>query len=597
MTGKAALPSDFRRQFWLVLAFWIFVAAMMIRSAIPAITQWTFPDPDDAMRLIQVRDWLAGQSWYDVTQYRLSAPVGGPMHWSRMVDIPIAAVILLARPFVGQHGAETAALIVIPLLTLGIAMLLVHRIAFKLMNGPAALLAVLATPLSLGALKQMRIMRIDHHGWQIVLALVATLAVLDDKRPRRSGLVAGAAMALWANISIEALPFIAAVGAWFAFEWLRGGAAGERLKTYLAALAGSSLLLFVLTHLPATWFGHPHDVVNIAHLTGFAIAALGSHFAVTPTIGDLRLRLARLAGVGLAALAAMFAVDPHFLQGPFSSLDPLVARWWYAGVDEGMPVWRLAPDAAAVGLAQPLVGLAGALLAVRKAGGDERRAWLAFTYLLFAMTLASVFVIREATTASVMSLPGTAFLCAAALGRARNLSLMPVRVAATTAAIFIMAPAYAAPALMMPADPRLVNAMQSSHDCLTRTQLQKLDALPPSNIAAPLDITPAILASTSHRALASGYHRNNDGIHDVILLFAGKPAASREIMARRHVDYVVFCPNAPEAIRWANRGPGGLASMLNAGRAPEWLETVQIPGLRGLHVLRVRKDMLAATGA
>jgi hypothetical protein len=593
MTSKAAAPMDFARQRWLVLAIWLVVGAMMVRGAIPALTQWTFPDPDDAMRLVQVRDWLAGQSWFDVTQYRLNGPAGGPMHWSRFVDLPIAAVILLARPFVGQHGAETAALIVVPLLTLGIAMLLVHRIAFRLMHGPAALLAVLATPLSLGAMKQMRIMRIDHHGWQIVLALLTTLAVLDDKRPRRSGVVAGAAMALWLNISIEALPFVAAVGAWFAFEWLRDSSAGERLKTYLGALAAASLLLFIVTHLPSVWFAHPHDVLNVAHLAGFAVAALGCHFAVAPAVADLRLRFARLAGVGLVALAAMFAVDPHFLQGPFSSLDPLVAQWWYAGVDEGMPVWRLSPDAAAIGLAQPLVGLAGALLAIYKTGNDARRAWIAFACLLFAMTLAAVFVIREATTASVMSLPGTAFLCAAALRRAQSLSLMPLRVAATTGAMFIMAPAYAAPALVMPADPRLMDAMQSSNACITRPQLRKLDALPPSNIAAPLDITPAILASTSHRLVASGYHRNNDGIRDVILLFAGKPAVSREIMVRRKIDYVVFCPNAPEAIRWANRGPGGLAAILNAGHAPEWLEPVAIPGLKGLRVLRVRKDVLS----
>ena len=35
------------------------------------------------------------------------------------------------------------------------------------------------------------------------------------------------------------------------------------------------------------------------------------------------------------------------------------------------------------------------------------------------------------------------------------------------------------------------------------------------------------------------------------------------------------------------------ASVLNAGRAPAWLEPVQIPGLVGLHVLRVRKGAIA----
>lgn len=596
MTGEAQPQLDFRGQLWLVFGIWIVVGSWMVLNALPVIHSWTFPDPDDAMRLLEVRDWLAGQSWFDVTQYRLNPPAGGPMHWSRLVDLPIAAVILVARPFVGQHGAETGALIAVPLLTLAVAMLLVHRIGYKLIGTPAALLAVLATPASLGAMKQMRIMRIDHHGWQIVLPLVAILAVLDE-RPRRSGIVAGLAMALWVNISIEALPFIAALGAWFAFQWIAKPAAGERLRTYLAALALGSLLLFGVTHLPSAWFSHPHDVLNIAHLAGFSVAAVCSWFAVRPGLLDLRVRLGALAAIGFVAVAAMFAVDPHFLQGPFSSLDPLVATLWYKGVDEGMPIWRLAPSDAAAGLAQPLVGLAGALVAIRTAPPEHRKGWMGFTYLLFAVTLSAVFVIREATTASTLSLPGTAFLCDLALRRARTVSLMPARVIATTGAVFIMAPAYAAPALVMPADERLINAMQSSDSCVTRSQLEKLDMLPASNLAVPLDITPAILASTHHHAIASGYHRNDSGIHDVIVTFAGRLDEAREIVARRHIDYVVICPNAPEAIRWANIGPGGLASMLDRNQSPEWLRPVSIPGLHGLRVWQVRKDKLAAPGA
>lgn len=595
MTNDTAPQLDFRRQAWLVGAIWIVVGAWMVLNALPVIHSWTFPDPDDAMRLLEVRDWLGGQSWFDVTQYRLNPPAGGPMHWSRLVDLPIGAVILMARPLVGQHGAETAALIAVPLLTLGIAMLLVHRIAYKLIGTPAALLAVLATPASLGAMKQMRIMRIDHHGWQIVLALVAIVAVLDD-RPRRSGIVAGLAMALWVNISIEALPFIAALGAWFAFQWMANPAAGERLRIYLAALAAGSLALFGVTHLPSAWLGHPHDVLNVAHLAGFTVAAICSGLAVRPGMLDLRVRLAALAGIGMVAVGAMFAVDPHFLKGPFSSLDPIVANFWYKGVDEGMPVWRLAPGDAAAGLAQPLVGLIGALVAIRTAPTEHRKGWIAFAYLLGAVTLSALFVIREATTASTLSLPGTAFLCDLALRRARTVSLMPARVIATTGAVFIMAPAYAAPALVMPADERLINAMESSDSCVTRSELEKLDSLPPSNLAVPLDITPAILASTHHRAIASGYHRNDGGIHDVIVTFAGRLSQAREIMARRHIDYVVICPNAPEAIRWANVGPGGLAWMLDRNRAPEWLRPVSIAGLHGLKVWQVRKDKLAAPG-
>ena len=52
-------------------------------------------DTDDAMRLVIVRDFLGGQGWFDHAQYRLNVPFGAEMTWSRLVDVPIAGLILL----------------------------------------------------------------------------------------------------------------------------------------------------------------------------------------------------------------------------------------------------------------------------------------------------------------------------------------------------------------------------------------------------------------------------------------------------------------------------------------------------------------------
>jgi hypothetical protein len=71
------------------------------------------------------------------------------------------------------------------------------------------------------------------------------------------------------------------------------------------------------------------------------------------------------------------------------------------------------------------------------------------------------------------------------------------------------------------------------------------------------------------------------------------PDVGGTILARRHVDYLVFCPGAPESIGFANRGPGGLASMLRSGKAPQWLEPIHVPGVRALQVWRVRQDLIA----
>ena len=51
-------------------------------------------DNDSLLRLVEVRDLIAGQSWFDLHQYRMGTVGGLLMHWSRLVDAPIAAIIL-----------------------------------------------------------------------------------------------------------------------------------------------------------------------------------------------------------------------------------------------------------------------------------------------------------------------------------------------------------------------------------------------------------------------------------------------------------------------------------------------------------------------
>ena len=582
-----------RRHLWVLLGVWLLVSVMLTLLSWTNIMQRKFPDPDDVMRLLQVRDWIGGQGWFDVTQYRLNPPEGVHMHWSRLVDVPIAFVILLARPLLGQVGSETAALVVVPLVTLGIAMLLVQRVGLKLMSSGPALVAASATPFSLGGLKQMRPMRIDHHGWQIVMALAGLLAAMDP-RPRRSGAIAGIAMAVWMNISIEGLPFAAAFGALFGLQWLADRQATERLKSYLASLAASSLFLFTSTHLPSAWLSQPRDVVTPAHLAAFVVAAGVCSFAVRSTVTELQSRIALLAFAGGLVVATMFAVDPHWLVGPFGSLDPLVRQMWYLNVDEGLPMWQIDWSEAATGIAQPLVGLIGTGVAIKLSSGKQSSLWAIYGFILAAITIAGVFVLRAETTASVIALPGTAFLCSLALRRAQKVSLLPARVVASAAAVCIMTPAYAVPLSVEPVDPHFTHAFDAMTQCMSKTEMDRLRALPTGDIAAPLDITPAIVLNTPHRAIASGHHRNASGMRDVLRLFVLPPREGAAIVARRHSDYLVFCPGAPESIRLANRGPGGLAAMLVADRVPNWLEPVSLPGLSALKVWRVRKDVAAA---
>ena len=75
------------------------LAALLLLVAAPSIAAARYPDPDDVLRMVQVRDLLAGQGWFDLTQHRLDAPAGGvAMHWSRLVDLPLAGLIFILAP-------------------------------------------------------------------------------------------------------------------------------------------------------------------------------------------------------------------------------------------------------------------------------------------------------------------------------------------------------------------------------------------------------------------------------------------------------------------------------------------------------------------
>src|SRR5262245_48304044 len=70
---------------------------------------------DDAMRLVGVRDLLAGQGWFDLTQYRLGS-AGSLMHWSRLIDLPIALLLSFYQLFTNTPQAERLTMAIWPLL-------------------------------------------------------------------------------------------------------------------------------------------------------------------------------------------------------------------------------------------------------------------------------------------------------------------------------------------------------------------------------------------------------------------------------------------------------------------------------------------------
>lgn len=576
--GDDRLTRSDRRDLLLV---WLLLCLALAWAGWPDIAAGRFADPDDLMRLQQVRDWIAGQSWFDVDQHRIGG--GLSMHWSRLVDVPLALVVAPLIPLIGRPAAEAVAVTAVPLLTLGIALCGVAIVARRMLpHRPAAVLLGCALAACAGPVAiQLHPTRIDHHGWQIALAALA-LAALCDRRARRSGLLAGLAVAVQLNVSLEGLPYATAIAAALGLGWATGVEPAARLTGFLAALAAGSLALLA-TVSPTGRFGLVWcDAILPSHVAALAIAAFGTAAAVRllPPRAGPPVRLATLACVALAAAATLAVTAPACRAGPFGALDPLSARVWLDHVVEGLPVWRQPAGTWPTLALFPLVGLAGAIRAWRGASHAEarRRWWLAI--LLGIATLATGLLVRRAAgIAHIVAVPGALALLLPLLGRIAAGRSPAVRIGGSVAAILLLSPI--APAILgaMLADapaPRPAAADPCDRECA----LAAIAALPRATMLTGIDLGPRLIAAMPHAAWTGGYHRSGRPMAETLRAFLSPPGTARRLMAARRLDYVLIEPDDGEADLYRTLAPHGLMAALVAGRVPGWLRPVPLPGHR-----------------
>jgi hypothetical protein len=565
---------------WPAIAIgWVLACVVLVAASWGDLGRLKFPDPDDPMRLMQVRAWLAGQSWWDVSQHRLAA---GAMHWSRLVDLPIAGVILATRPLLGQAGAEMAALIVVPLVTLLAVLALAAQITRRLGGIEQARLAVLIVPLSVPILYQTRPLRVDHHGWQIVLALAALFLLLG--RPTvRAGALIGLSLAALITISMEGLPIAAALCGIAALAWAFEPGRRASLLATVWALFVAGLLLLLATR-GAGYSAPLCDAVTPDWIAAFGIAALGTTLASFTGRAALPVRIGALAVAGAAAIGWLLFKAPECVAGPFAQLDPLTKSLWYEKVSEGLPFWRQYPSWAIMTIGLPIVGLAGAGLALRGSEGEARTRWIILLAALVAATLLAALVMRAGATANAIAVPGVAWALSAMLARARAIPAVLPRAGATAAALLIASPGLVAIALLgfpQTQAARSTPARVAARDrptCTDGTQVRAVEQLPPALLFAPIDIGPDIIVATHHRAVASGHHRNMAAMHDILAAFTGTPEEAHRLIVARGAQYVVVCPGLNEPEIYRETAPDGFWARLERGERFPWLEPVSIHG-------------------
>ena len=134
-------------------------------------------DPDDYMRLDEVAAWLNGQSWYDLSVPRLSPGTHTIVHWSRLVDLPVAALALPFVPKLGISQAVLAASFIVPLIWFALLLALLAAIAKYFIGKDDANLVCVMALFAPMLLFNYTPGRVDHHGIQAIIAGFGLLAL------------------------------------------------------------------------------------------------------------------------------------------------------------------------------------------------------------------------------------------------------------------------------------------------------------------------------------------------------------------------------------------------------------------------------------
>jgi len=534
---------------------WV-LAILCLATTFPPADLWTtihhlrVPDTDDAMRLVEVRDLLGGQGWYDLVQHRFLAPAGVASHWSRLVDAPIAGLILALTPLAGRPVAEGLAAVLWPALLFGLFSLVVYRGMRATFGGRAAVLALVAATQTLGITIQFAAGRIDHHNVQIIA--IVGLAFCMIRGSLKANLVGGLLAALSLAVGLEGLPFIAVAALFLVGDWCwRNHPALPPLAGFGLGLGIATPIVFAAQTSPGLWTTPRCDALSPPWLLP---ALCGGLFASCAVAGGGRLETVRarltLAGLFGAMLLAGFALAfPACLGGPFPDMPSLVRTHWLLSVNEMASLPKFVARGQWEALAfYPVVMLAGAVAAWMAWRGPQRRAWTMIAVFLWPGLILGLFQFRGLYIVSgfVPLVAGAVLDEALSADDHRSTGLPRWSVALLGGALVStlwMVPVVLAAAINPV--PRMTPDPAGAIACRSDTALAPLAALPAGTVLAPIFMGPAILLHTPHRIVAAPYHRAIPGLTAAIEGLGGTQADLERVLSAFGIRYLVACPERP----------------------------------------------------
>ncbi len=545
---------------------------------------------DDYLRMVQVADFMADPSDSSFHQERLG-PAWAPseMHWTRLVDLPLAASVSFFQLFMNHEQAVYWTATFIPATLLLVLLLTVRWTAKPLTDQKTALVAIVVTALSWPMLRQFMLGGVDHHAWQILLVLGGygcVFRTIIKPELQKLAVLAGALFAFGLAIGAEILPWVAMAALLQAWMWLFQGERHLRNGLSLgASLCATTALLFFVVRFPWEGLTHACDTISPAFI--FFTASIPLFWLCVALLRgrlpEFKSRLIAASIIGLGVIAALILFIPECARGIYADVSPFVKDIWLSHVTEAQPWHLYVQKETAFGFFSliPLAGaLAGCVWACFK-DPQKRILWSGYGLVIFCSLCLLMIQVRFGDFAGAMAIiPFSWFIVQAARTlKSAYISRLghPGRLARVGMALcfFLLSLVFFLSRMDEAVLSRDSGQRASGPTCDMRDLAEVLNTLPPGAIAADIDYGPELLFRTRHRVLAAPYHRNSAGIKGAFkILSAPSNENARIALDLYEADYALVCPEWQNY--WSNYRTQDRKTLYNRLLAdedlPDWLK-------------------------
>lgn len=490
-------------------------------------------DNDNYMRYLQFTHWIEHGNWFLEPMQRFNPDDGQIMHWSRVVDIPLALVTKIAAMYTDMRSAETFAILFVPLTYLfGIACFIGY-FSHKFFNAEVAAIAIIFTYGNLLVVKFMD-GSIDHHSLQLLLfsAILATSALIQASN--RAAILQGLFIALSLWVGLENIFVIALLIAFISlYAIIHRVSLIFKYHAIACLSAGIFGALFLLLNRPIDEFLIPYyDAISIPFIAGFIASAI---FCTLATIIIKTNTIYTWIGIIISAaicFTPILYLYPELKYGALHNYPPLLVKHWLSHVSEAISllayIVNLNDTHKIFYILITLPALISPLFIKMNA-----KQWLYFFLAVTTLAFPVFWQYRSIFLAYIVIIPLQAFTC---YKLRENVSIPAIR----TIAIFITMPIVIFFILHFSIPPNKISKgiypdIQDSIELLNENNIHN------QLILAPIDYGTKILTFTDNKIISAPYHRNIKGNTTSTQIFiANSEIEACDLLHKNKINYILL---------------------------------------------------------